>query len=67
MEESRPDLLVDETLDELLARVKAVSANERPFVVSAHKDLKYSEVLKVVDELHKAGVRRVALTVKQLG
>lgn len=38
---------------------------DRPVAISADKDLKYSEVVAVADALHKAGIKRVALTVKQ--
>ena len=35
------------------------------FAISAASDMMYADVLKVADALHKAGVQRVALTVKQ--
>ena len=52
-------------LDMLIAEVKVRLVDKRPVVVSAHKDLKYSEVVKVADRLHEAGIQRVALTVRQ--
>lgn len=55
------------TLAELPRALRGLPELERPFVVSASQNLKYYEVLKVVDELHKAGIRRVALTVQQRG
>jgi len=38
-----------------------------PFAISASREMKYADVLAVADALHKAGIRRVALTVKQNG
>ena len=52
-------------LDVLVAEVKARLRDNRPVVVTAHRDLKYSEVVKVADRLHQAGITRVALTVRQ--
>ena len=52
-------------LDALIAGVKARLHDNRPVVVTAHRDLKYSEVVKVADRLHEAGIVRVALTVRQ--
>ena len=54
-------------LDELIAMVQARLKDGRPVVVTAHQDLKYSEVVKVADKLHAAGIQRVALTVRQQG
>ena len=52
-------------LDALVAAVKARLHDNRPVVVTAHRDLKYSEGVKVADRLHQAGITRVALTVRQ--
>ena len=51
--------------DELVSRLRALNATERPVAISADQNLKYSEVVEIADELHKAGIKRVALTVKQ--
>jgi biopolymer transport protein TolR len=54
------------TIAQLVATVKAKQA-ERPdqaVVISADKDVRYEAVLKVMDELQRANVRRVGLMVK---
>jgi biopolymer transport protein TolR len=50
---------------ELQAAVAGGTQTDRPYAISAARDMKYEDVLKVADALHKAGIRRVALTVKQ--
>lgn len=42
-----------------------IDVETRPVVISADANLKYSDVVKIADVLHLAGVKRVALTVKQ--
>ncbi len=54
-------------LELMVAMVQARLKDQRPVVVTAHQDLKYSEVVKVADKLHAAGIQRVALTVRQQG
>ncbi|MFN4236409.1 MAG: biopolymer transporter ExbD [Vogesella sp.] len=54
-------------LESLIGMVQARLKDNRPVVVTAHQDLKYSEVVKVADKLHAAGIQRVALTVRQQG
>ena len=50
----------------LATQVAALLAGaDRPVAISADKDLKYADVVAVADDLHKAGIKRVALTVKQ--
>jgi biopolymer transport protein TolR len=51
---------------ELSAKVLAVQAGNAntPVVISAHKDVKYDTVIKVMDVLQRAGVQRVGLSVK---
>jgi biopolymer transport protein ExbD len=50
----------------LASQVAAMLAGaDRPVAISADKDLKYADVVSVADDLHKAGIKRVALTVKQ--
>jgi biopolymer transport protein TolR len=54
---------------ELSAKVLAVQAGNAntPVVISAHKDVKYDAVIKVMDVLQRAGVQRVGLSVKSSG
>ncbi|WP_232219814.1 biopolymer transporter ExbD [Pseudogulbenkiania sp. MAI-1] len=51
--------------EELVKHLRALNATERPVAISADQNLKYSEVVAIADDLHKAGIKRVALTVKQ--
>ncbi|KMN77053.1 MULTISPECIES: biopolymer transporter ExbD [Chromobacterium] len=50
---------------DLAAQIQALGAAERPVAISADANLKYAEVVQIADKLHQAGVKRVALTVKQ--
>jgi len=52
-------------VDELAAAAPSLPQHDRPFAISAARDMKYEDVLKVADALHRAGIQRVALTVKQ--
>ena len=54
-------------LPQLAARVKAAQAGnaELPVVISADKSVRYENVVRVMDTLQRAGVRRVGLSVKQ--
>jgi biopolymer transport protein TolR len=61
---SGPDATVA-SADELADLVRGMAANDQPFAISASQELKYADVIKVADALHKAGIKRVALTVKQ--
>jgi biopolymer transport protein TolR len=57
------------SLKELPARVNALqggSANA-PVVIAADRNVKYEQVVKVMDTLQKAGVQRVGLAVKATG
>ena len=55
-----------ESRSTLAAQVAGMLAGaDRPVAISADKDLKYADVVSVADDLHKAGIKRVALTVKQ--
>src|SRR5215471_11727117 len=62
---------VDRTvnLPQLVAAVKdrQSRAPAQPVVISADKDVRYEAVLKVMDELQKADVKRVGLMVKPAG
>ncbi len=61
---SAPDATVA-SAEELADLVRSMAANDQPFAISASRELKYADVIKVADALHKAGIKRVALTVKQ--
>ncbi|OQS37327.1 biopolymer transporter ExbD [Chromobacterium haemolyticum] len=50
---------------DLATQIQALGAAERPVAISADANLKYAEVVGIADKLHQAGVKRVALTVKQ--
>jgi biopolymer transport protein TolR len=45
-------------------KVKLAAADAVPVVISADKSIKYETVLKVMDNLQKAGVSRVGLSVQ---
>ena len=59
------------TLAQLAARVKTRQASvpgggaDVPVVISADKGVRYENVVRVMDTLQRAGVRRVGLSVKQ--
>ncbi len=54
-------------LPQLAARVKQAQggSGDMPVVISADKSVRYEAVVKVMDTLQRAGVRRVGLAVKQ--
>jgi len=54
-------------LGQLAARVKDMQGGnaDTPVVISADRNVKYEQVVKVMDRLQKAGVQRVGLSVKQ--
>ena len=55
------------TLKELAARVLKAQAGQTqtPVVISADRQVKYESVVKAMDELQRAGVLRVGLSVKK--
>ena len=57
------------TLERLPARVRDKQAGnaDTPVVISADRNVKYESVVRVMDVLQKAGVKRVGLSVKQGG
>ena len=57
------------TLELLPARVREKQAGnaDTPVVISADRNVKYESVVRVMDVLQKAGVKRVGLSVKQAG
>ena len=54
-------------LPQLVARVRDAQKGNAdvPVVISADRNVKYESVVKVMDTLQRAGVRRVGLSVKQ--
>jgi biopolymer transport protein TolR len=56
-------------LGQLAARVKDLQGGnaDTPVVISADRNVKYEQVVKVMDVLQKAGMQRVGLSVKQSG
>ncbi len=55
------------SLAELAKQVSGLQAGhiETPVVISADRNVRYDSVVKVMDTLQRAGVRRVGLSVKQ--
>ncbi|MBK9136261.1 MAG: protein TolR [Betaproteobacteria bacterium] len=55
------------TLRDLVARVRTGQGGDAdaPVVISADRNVKYEAVVKVMDTLQRAGVKRVGLSVKQ--
>ncbi len=55
------------TLAQLPARVRSTQGGnaDMPVVISADRNVKYDSVVRVMDTLQKAGVKRVGLSVKQ--
>ena len=55
------------TLAQLKARVldKQAGNDQVPVVISADRNVKYDSVVRVMDTLQKAGIKRVGLSVKQ--
>ena len=54
-------------IGQLAARVRTLQGGnaEVPVVISADKSVRYESVVRVMDTLQRAGVRRVGLSVKQ--
>ena len=55
------------TLQQLAARVREKQGGDAsvPVVISADKSVRYESVVRVMDTLQRAGVKRVGLSVKQ--
>jgi biopolymer transport protein TolR len=55
------------TLPQLAARVRELQAGnaEVPVVISADRNVRYENVVRAMDTLQRAGVRRVGLSVRQ--
>ena len=56
-------------LGQIAGRIKDLQAGnaDTPVVIAADRNVKYEQVVKVMDLLQKAGVKRVGLAVKQAG
>ena len=54
-------------MNQIAARVKELQGNnaDMPVVISADKNVKYEQVVKLMDVLQRTGVLRVGLSVKQ--
>ncbi|WP_119154514.1 ExbD/TolR family protein [Caldimonas tepidiphila] len=57
------------TLKDLASRVQAVQegSDEVPVIISADKKVRYEAVVRVMDTLQRAGVKRVGLAVRSTG
>ena len=64
--DSRPSSVntVAADIAKLEPKVKLAAADAVPVVISAEKSIKYETVVKVMDNLQKAGVSRVGLSVQ---
>jgi len=60
-------------IDQLIGQVQAAQAGvaggpeQVPVILSAQRDVRYEEVVKVMDRLQRAGVPRVGLAVRTTG
>jgi biopolymer transport protein TolR len=53
------------SLDELISKSVTMANDETPVVIAADKGVQYDKVITVVDKLYSAGIKKVALVVKQ--
>ena len=53
------------SLDGLVNQVRSLASSDTPVVISADKDIEYNNVINVVDKLYAAGIKKVALVVKE--
>ncbi len=53
------------TLDSLVSQAVTMSTPDTPVVIAADKTVQYDKVIAVVDRLYSAGIKKVALVVKQ--
>lgn len=54
-----------DNISALVGKVQVLSNNDTPVVISADKETKYDSVISVVDKLYAAGIKKVALVVKE--
>lgn len=52
-------------IDQLITKVQGMATGDTPVVVSADKSTEYNNVIAVVDKLYGAGIKKVALVVKE--
>jgi biopolymer transport protein TolR len=52
-------------VDTLISQVHSLATGDTPVVISADKEVQYNNVITVVDKLYAAGVKKVALVVKE--
>lgn len=52
-------------ISDLVGKVQSLIKGDTPIVISADKETKYDGVISVVDKLHAAGIKKVALVVKE--
>lgn len=52
-------------IDDLISKAQKMATGETPVVISADKEIKYDSVISVVDKLYAAGIKKVALVVKE--
>ncbi len=52
-------------LNNLVSKVASMANDDTPVVIAADKEVQYDKVISVVDKLYSAGVKKVALVVKQ--
>lgn len=53
------------SVDELVQKTVTSASEETPVVISADKTIEYDKVIGIVDKLYSAGIKKVALVVKQ--
>lgn len=53
------------SLDDLIHKASAMAVGDTPVVIAADKEVQYDKVISVVDKLYRAGIKKVALVVKQ--
>ena len=53
------------SLDDLIRKTTMLAPGETPVVIAADKVVQYDKVISVVDKLYSAGIKKVALVVKQ--
>ncbi len=54
-----------DTLDHVISQIKQITQGDTPVVISADKEIKYDNVINVVDKLYASGIKKVALVVKE--
>lgn len=52
-------------LNQLIQQTKNITTNDAPVVISADKEIQYDNVITVIDKLYAAGIKKVALVVKE--